>query len=205
MYGYEGLGCIYWHMVAKLQLAIQKVILQAENDSVVLDELKAMYFKIRSGFGYEKSVSEYGAFPTDPYSHTPPQGGAKQPGMTGHVKEAILTRMGELGVKVEAGVVQFYPALLRDSDFLGEAKEFRFFDVAGDLQIRNLDAGTLAFTYCQVPIIYKRVDGETSIQVTLNDGSSSKLNSNILDSDLSSELFSRSGLITEIRVDVSLN
>ena len=205
MYAYEGLGCIYWHMVAKLQLALQEAILQAEDNCDVLGELKAMYFKIRSGFGYEKSVSEYGAFPTDPYSHTPPGGGAKQPGMTGHVKEAILNRMGELGLKVDAGVVHFNPALLQESDFLSDAMEFRFYDVAGELQSRSLDPDSMAFTYCQVPVIYKRVDGEASIQVSLKDGSSSKRNCNRLDAELSSELFSRSGLITEICVEVPLS
>lgn len=205
MYGYEGLGCIYWHMVAKLQLALQKIILHADKNSEVLDELRASYFKIRSGFGYEKSVTEYGAFPTDPYSHTPPQGGAKQPGMTGHVKEAILTRMGELGVIVKSGVVQFDPVLLRSGDFLDEAMEFRFYDVAGDLQSLSIGEESLAFTYCQVPIIYRRVEGDASIQVSLSDGSSTKLSGNRLDTDLSSELFSRSGLISEIRVGVPLN
>ncbi len=29
MYGYEGLGCVYWHMVAKLLMAVQELALQA--------------------------------------------------------------------------------------------------------------------------------------------------------------------------------
>ena len=32
MYGYEGLGCIYWHMVAKLLLAVQEMRPAAERD-----------------------------------------------------------------------------------------------------------------------------------------------------------------------------
>ena len=32
MYGYEGLGCIYWHMVAKLLLAVQETSLRAERE-----------------------------------------------------------------------------------------------------------------------------------------------------------------------------
>ena len=88
MYGYEGLGCIYWHMVAKLLLAVQEVILSSEDSSAaVTEKLKVMYYRVRAGLGYEKTVSQYGAFPTDPYSHTPSAGGAKQPGMTGQVKE----------------------------------------------------------------------------------------------------------------------
>ncbi|CAN0044150.1 unnamed protein product, partial [Discosporangium mesarthrocarpum] len=42
------------------------------------------------------------AFPTDPYSHTN-RHGAQQPGMTGQVKEEIVTRFGELGVRIEGG------------------------------------------------------------------------------------------------------
>ena len=36
----------------------------------------------------------YGAFPTDPYSHTPGGKGAQQPGMTGQVKEDLLAALG---------------------------------------------------------------------------------------------------------------
>ena len=38
-------------------------------------------------FGKVKTVRSYGAFPSDPYSHTPAHAGAQQPGMTGQVKE----------------------------------------------------------------------------------------------------------------------
>ena len=43
----------------------------------------------------------------DAYSHTPYKSGAKQPGMTGQVKEEIITRMGELGCFVEDGCLVF--------------------------------------------------------------------------------------------------
>jgi len=36
-----------------------------------------------AGSAFNKTPAEYGAFPTDPYSHTPGHGGASQPGMTG--------------------------------------------------------------------------------------------------------------------------
>ena len=110
MYAFEGLGCIYWHMVAKLLLAVQENVQRADREDrpVALQrELAGMYYRIRAGIGYEKSVAEYGAFPTDPYSHTPPDGGARQPGMTGQVKEEILTRRGELGVRIRGGEVRF--------------------------------------------------------------------------------------------------
>ena len=46
-----------------------------------------IHFEINAGIGAHKSPELYGAFPTDPYSHTPGGKGAQQPGMTGQVKE----------------------------------------------------------------------------------------------------------------------
>jgi hypothetical protein len=91
---------------------------------------------VREGLGYRKSVSQYGAFPADPYSHTPAQRGAQQPGMTGQVKEEILTRWGELGLRVRQGRVRFDPVLL-------DAVE-----IPAD--------GALSFTWARVPYRYRR-------------------------------------------------
>jgi hypothetical protein len=203
MYGYEGLGCIYWHMVAKLLLAVQEVILRADREGrppSLREELSRMYFRIRSGFGFEKPVAEYGAFPTDPYSHTAPGGGAKQPGMTGHVKEMILTRLGELGIRVEGGTVSFQPVLLRDGEFLAQAAEFRFIDVNGTARTIDLSAGSLAFTYCQVPVIYERSEEGARIRIVFEDGSSAEHPGNRLDARSSAELFARSGRIARIHL-----
>ena len=68
------------------------------------DALADLYLRIRAGIGYEKTVSEYGAFPTDPYSHTPQHMGAQQPGMTGQVKEQVLTLPDE--VRILSGHMQ---------------------------------------------------------------------------------------------------
>jgi hypothetical protein len=113
MFAYEGLGCIYWHMVAKLLLAIQERVFEAADQAAPeLAALKSFYRQVRDGLGYRKTAQEYGAFPFDPYSHTPSLGGAQQPGMTGQVKEEIITRWGELGIRLEAGLVRFDPVLL---------------------------------------------------------------------------------------------
>ncbi|HAO79133.1 MAG TPA: hypothetical protein DCQ92_09190, partial [Verrucomicrobia subdivision 3 bacterium] len=88
-FGYEGLGCIYWHMVSKLLLAVQETFFRALDSGVsqpMLRKLAESYYDIRSGIGDCKSPGEYGAFPMDPYSHTPAQAGARQPGLTGQVK-----------------------------------------------------------------------------------------------------------------------
>ena len=205
MYAYEGLGCIYWHMVAKLLLAVQENVLQAEREgqpTAVQEDLARMYFRIRSGIGYEKSVAEYGAFPIDPYSHTPAGGGAKQPGMTGQVKEEILTRFGELGVRVKDGAVRFQPVLLRSEEFLEKADIFRYFDVKGDAGSIPLIPGNLAFTFCQVPVIYESDPGQGWIQVAFADGSVTEKPGNLLDAHLGAQLFSRNGEIQRIRVGI---
>ena len=106
MYGYEGLGSIYWHMVSKLLLAVQEVFFRAVEEDAsesTVRSLRELYYRIRYGLGLHKTPQEYGAFPTDPYSHTPRHAGAQQPGMTGQVKEEILTRRGELGIRIREG------------------------------------------------------------------------------------------------------
>ncbi len=205
MYGYEGLGCVYWHMVAKLLLAVQEIVLRAEREerpAALREDLADMYFRIRAGLGYEKTVAEYGAFPTDPYSHTPAGGGAKQPGMTGQVKEIILTRMGELGVIVEGGTVGFRPVLLPADEFAERPAEFCYFDIEGEVRSIALSAGSLAFTFCQVPVIYERVTGETSIRITFTDGATAEHPGYRLDERTSADLFARSGRIAMIRVGI---
>ena len=118
MFAYEGLGCIYWHMVAKLLLAVQECVFEAADRAAPqLAALKAHYHKVRDGLGYRKSAAAFGAFPADAYSHTPGEGGAQQPGMTGQVKEEILARWGELGLRVRDGRVRFDPVLMDESEF----------------------------------------------------------------------------------------
>ena len=108
-FGYEGLGSIYWHMVSKLLLAAYENTQRAldeDAEGALVGRLFDHYFEILAGIGAHKSPKLYGAFPTDPYSHTPGGKGAQQPGMTGQVKEDILSRFGELGVRVSGGALQ---------------------------------------------------------------------------------------------------
>ena len=73
-FGYEGLGSIYWHMVSKLLLSVQETCLLAiknKESEVIIGRLLDHYYEINEGIGVHKSPKLYGAFPTDPYSHTP--------------------------------------------------------------------------------------------------------------------------------------
>ncbi len=115
MHGYEGIGSVYWHMVAKLLLAVQERIVEVEQhgaNEALRAQLVDSYRRIRDGLGFRRSPASYGAFPTDCYSHTPAHAGAQQPGMTGQVKEEVLTRFGELGLRVADGQVAVGRALL---------------------------------------------------------------------------------------------
>jgi len=203
-YGYEGLGSIYWHMVSKLQLAVQETCLKAieanESDEIV-GKLLEHYYEINEGIGAHKPPQLYGAFPTDPYSHTPGGKGAQQPGMTGQVKEDILSRIGELGVFTNHGELTFNPCLLREEEFLKQEKEYRYVDVFGNWKTIKLEAGSLAFTYCQVPVVY-HMALENSVELMYNNSSSSQVDGLALDKDTSKSIFNRSGLIDKIRVNV---
>lgn len=202
-YGYEGLGSIYWHMVSKLQLAVQECCLKAirENESAeVVGKLLEHYYEINEGIGVHKSPKLYGAFPTDPYSHTPSGKGAQQPGMTGQVKEDILSRFGELGVFVDDGKLYFHPCLLRkNEEFLKDSAVFSFVDINQNKKQIQLQAGSLAFTYCQIPIIYILSD-EEAINITFTDGTISKLSSLQLDEENSNHVFKRTSVIKKIEV-----
>lgn len=207
MFGFEGLGCIYWHMVSKLLLAVQEVAIQSVSEqgkSQTSQAIIARYYEVREGIGFNKTPEEYGAFPADPYSHTPKHAGAQQPGMTGQVKEELITRMGELGCFVSEGRVSFDPFLLRAQEFTTKASEFRYLDVSDTWQNIELESERIAFTWCQVPIVYSLTnDEDTSITITTVDGQNHSVLSNELDSSFSKMLFSRSGNI--VRIDVSIS
>ncbi len=204
MFGFEGLGCIYWHMVAKLLLAIQEnffVACEQGADEVVRKRIGNLYYRVREGMGFNKTPAEFGAFPTDPYSHTPGHMGAQQPGMSGVVKEEMLTRLAELGIRVTGGAVRFEPALLRAREFIGEPAVFRFLDVDGQWQELTVPTAGLAFTWCQVPIIYHLDESaKPGVTVTRDSGERLALPGLALPADTAQQIFQRSGSIRRIEL-----
>ena len=204
-YGYEGLGSIYWHMVSKLLLSVQESCLNAirNNESPeIIGKLLDHYYEIHAGIGVHKPPKLYGAFPTDPYSHTPAGKGAQQPGMTGQVKEDILCRFGELGVFVNEGKLEFNPCLLMQREFLKEQKTFRYFDVNQEQKSIELSINSLAFTYCQVPVIYEISDGN-SVQIFKSNNTSEQLDTLIIDASTSEKIFKRTGEVTLLKVKIN--
>ncbi len=171
---YEGLGCIYWHMVSKLLLAVQDICIKAKGTESK-EALMAHYYDIRKGIGAHKSVVEQGAFPTDPYSHTPSMMGAQQPGLTGQVKEDFISRLLELGVRIENGCLSFDPFLSTENN--------------------------VTFTICAVPVEIR--EGETDgIRVVRSDGKTLEITGLALDAEMSAEIFGRTGSIERLQVEV---
>jgi hypothetical protein len=166
-FGYEGLGSVYWHMVSKLALAVLEAYDRASQELVapeILSQLKSYYREIRDGLGLESSPEEFGAFPIDPYSHTPQHAGAQQPGMTGQVKEDVLSRIAEIGVRIREGIVVFDPSLFEGTEFLTTVANFSYEDMDGNPVEIQLAPGCFAFTLCQVPVIYQ-LGEKTELQV----------------------------------------
>ncbi|MDB1125921.1 hypothetical protein [Vibrio algarum] len=206
MFGYEGLGSIYWHMVSKLLLAVQEnyqASLLIDSASSETQKLAEYYYLVRQGIGFNKTPENYGAFPTDPYSHTPKHSGAQQPGMTGQVKEEIITRFGELGLNIVDGIISINPKLLKVSEFLSQSESFKFENVFGDSVVKVIDKGCLAFTYCQVPFIYQMTyEGEMEISIVMKDGSETLVQGSQIPSAICEKIFRRSGEVEKIRVFV---
>jgi hypothetical protein len=204
-YKYEGLGSIYWHMVSKLLLATQENFNEVYNKNGMNADAKALhnyYETIKDGIGLNKSPENYGAFPTDAYSHTPSFSGVQQPGMTGQVKEDFISRFGELGVKVEAGLIRFNPVLLSKLEFLNETRTWSVpTNNEGDTEVSiQLEKDTLGFTFCTVPVVYC-LDSKRKIVVCYNDGSESTLeNTDSLTQSMSQSIFNRDNKINRIKV-----
>ena len=194
-YKYEGLGSIYWHMVSKLLVAVGETVqtaIDSNADAHTIQRLRSQYEVIREGIGAHKSPTEYGSFPFDAYSHTPllyaPTdannhicGGVQQPGMTGQVKEDIISRFFELGVHVSNGSIVINSTMLHADMFV-------------DKQLR--------FTYCQTPFVYQ-LGTQTGIQVLYADHQV-ELNTNVIPADIAQHIFAIDGQVKEIIVTINL-
>jgi hypothetical protein len=206
-YAFEGLGSIYWHMVSKLSVAVMETCLRAikENeDTKTISGLIAHYYEINAGIGVHKSPQLYGAFSVTPYSHTPFHKGAQQPGMTGQVKEDILTRMSELGVQMKEGTLMFEPSLLLRNEFLRDKVNATFITINGNVKNILLEPGCLAFTICQVPVVYK-LAGSPKTEVFYTNGIQDTLQSNALSTGISHQILQRTGEIDYLQVYVDEN
>jgi hypothetical protein len=204
---FEGLGSVYWHMVSKLLVSVMECYQAAiepetgEVDRQAAAGLADAYDHVRDGLGFRKSAEVQGAFPCDPYSHTPRHRGAQQPGMTGAVKEEVLARWGELGVEVRGGRLRFAPRLLHQAEFEAAPYRFDYVDVAGQDRMWELPAGSLAFTYCGTPVCYELAD-RASVLVDRAAGPGELIAGDELPRAASESVFARNGSIVRLVVRV---
>ena len=91
--------------------------------------------------------------------------------------------------------------LLRDDEYLRNNTRFSYVDAAGNENSLDLAAGSLAFTYCQVPIVYTR-GSEASILVQYADGREETIPGNSLSIEISALVFARSSKVVRIDVQV---
>ena len=198
IFAFEGIGCIYWHMVGKLLVAVGEAFREAGEGTIESQGLADAYHGIRNGLGFMKTAKEFGAIPCDPYSHTPLHCGAQQPGMTGLVKEEILARLMELGVTCEKGRLAFSPGkLLTRKEFCSSGAELR---LQGDRRIK-IPEGQIAFTLMGVPVIY-HLGKHSGMEVNFSNGRSRLGRNYELTLDETASMISRDGKVENIRVGV---
>jgi len=203
-FAFEGLGSIYWHMVSKLLLATQESCIKAiaeKSPENTIGNLLDHYYEIQAGIGVHKSPELYGAFPTDPYSHTPMHRGAQQPGMTGQVKEDLLVALAEKGISVQEGTLTFNPCLLRKTEFTTENKSVFYINLEGETETLHLSDGQLFFSYCQIPIVYQ-ISDTNSIQLIYDDQSAQTVIGLRLSEEVCNSIFKRDNKIKLIKVEL---
>jgi hypothetical protein len=122
--------------------------------------------------------------------------------MTGQVKEDILTRNAELGLAVADGRLRFDPSLLKKSAFLTRPSAFEYVDLHGHPQSLALQAGMLAFTVCQAPVVYTLADADRVRVYKREAGAVSvkEVKGLALDEADSRLLFERAGVVERIEV-----
>jgi len=152
--------------------------------------------------GFNKSPGEYGAFPDDPYSHTPSFAGAQQPGMTGQVKEEILSRYLELGLRIKDGCISFNSSLIRETEYLTSDTPYDFLDLRNKWRRIPLHSGQYAFSLCQTPFVVSK-GPSNRITVQLEDGSVETLEGETLPYELSQSIFSREHHVVQVEVSLA--
>jgi hypothetical protein len=197
-FAFEGLGSIYWHMISKLLLAVQETV-QRTQTAPSLQGLMERYADVRAGQCFNKTAAEYGAFPTDPYSHTPAGQGAKQPGMSGMVKEEILARQAELGYTVVEGQIFFDFLLFNRAELLEQPSTFYYLAVEDTWQDLPLPAGSLAYSICQVPVVIRSGD-KAAVQIHYADDKLESVEGHRLDAATSRHIFERDGVVKQLEV-----
>ena len=191
-------------MVAKLLVTAGECFIEADStgeSQEVIQRLAKVYHRIRDGLGFRRTAQQFGGIAIDAYSHTPAQRGAQQPGMTGQVKEELITRRMELGVSFQEGTIQFNPRLLAAEEWLPSPTVWSLPNEHSGRTELTLDADSLGFQCWGIPVVYRRVDGPANIHLISNEGTHT-VEGHIIDEDTSANICSHHSPYIRIDVDV---
>jgi hypothetical protein len=89
--------------------------------------------------------------------------------------------------------------LLKRQEYLGEAGIYEYIDVNGNRRTVDLPAGSLAYTFCQVPVVYIDSDAE-KILVHYAEGRPREVSGCDLDDEISNHILRRDGRIRQLTV-----
>jgi hypothetical protein len=112
--------------------------------------------------------------------------------------------MGELGVKMKDGQLMFVPSLLNKTEFLTDAVTTTFILLDGTTKTITLEKDSLAFTVCQVPVVYQLAT-EASIEVNYANGTKEKVNGSVLSKETTEKIMHRTGEVLQLTVNVHAN
>jgi hypothetical protein len=90
---------------------------------------------------------------------------------------------------------------LNKNEFLTKNQEVTFINVIGLKNNMLLEKDSLAFTYCQVPIIYIK-STTNQMELFYENGTNEIVNSLVLDIEKSKKVFQRTGEIVKIKVSI---
>ena len=107
----------------------------------------------------------------------------------------------ELGFVVNNGKITFDPTILRKSEFIKEEKSFKYVNLDYEINYLDLKEYSLAFTACQVPIIYS-LSNKENIRISYMDNSDKTIEGHELDIESSESIFNRTNLIKAIYVSI---
>lgn len=86
------------------------------------------------------------------------------------------------------------------SAFSDQSMTFEYLNATNQWQTLMLPKNALAFTWCQVPIVYELTDHEFSIDVTDSDGLVVTITGQTLPGPVSDRLISRANAIIQLKV-----
>ena len=122
--------------------------------------------------------------------------------MTGQVKEELLARPLETGIRVDAGTIHFDPVLLRRRELLDTPQSWDVLGVDLEPAVVDLEPGSLGTTMCQVPIVVAAGNGTPRIEVRYADGTAESIDGDRLPPELSAKVFDRSGEIAGVHASL---